>query len=145
MTEDSRSTTRRATTDVGPEVVTQSEFRLFKWLATFALATVLGGFGLLYQQTSDLRVEMRVLHTDLLRELHGEIGGLREDMHREIGGLREDMHREIGGLREDMHREIGGLRDEMHKGHAEIHQEIALVRERVARLEANLGNDRSGA
>ena len=137
--EDSRSTARGATTDVGPEVVTQSEFRLFKWLATFALATVLGGFGLLYQQTSDLRVEMRVLHTDLLRELHAQINGVRG----EISSLREEMHREIGSLREEMHREIGGLRDEMHKGHAEIRKEIALVRERVVRLEANQGNDGS--
>ena len=106
--EDSRSMARGATTDVGPEVVTQSEFRLFKWLATFALATVLGGLGLLYQQTSDLRVEMRVLHTDVLRELHAQINSVRG----EISMLREEMHREIGGLRE----EIGGLREEMHKG-----------------------------
>ena len=79
---------------MGSEVVTQSEFRLFKWLATFALATVLGGFGLLYQQTTDLRVEMRVLHGELLRELHTQIGGLREEMHTQIGGLREEMHKE---------------------------------------------------
>ena len=100
---------------LGPEVVTQSEFRLFKWLATFALATVLGGFGLLYQQTTELRVEMRVLHGELLRELHTQIGGLREEMHTQIGGLREEMHKE----------------------HTEIRKEVGSVRERVIGLEAN--------
>ena len=131
-------------TEMGPEVVTQSEFRLFKWLATFALATVLGGFGLLYQQTTDLRVEMRVLHSDLLQELHAQISGvrdeisdLREEMHTEIGGLREEMHTQIGGLREEMHTQIGGLREEMHKEHTEIRKEIGSVRERVIGLEAN--------
>ncbi|MYD97512.1 MAG: hypothetical protein F4X98_09020 [Gammaproteobacteria bacterium] len=161
--EDSRSTARGATTDVGSEVVTQSEFRLFKWLATFALATVLGGFGLLYQQTSDLRVEMRVLHTDLLRELHAQINGVRGEINSvrgeingvrdEINGVRDEINEvrveisevrvEISSLREEMHREIGGLREEMHKGHAEIRKEIASVRERVVRLEAKQGNDRS--
>ncbi len=81
---------------LGSEVVTQSEFRRFKWLATFALATVLGGFGLLYQQTTDLRVEMRVLHGELLRELHTQIGGLREEMHKEHTEIRK----EIGPVRE---------------------------------------------
>ena len=34
----------------GDDFVTAGEFRLFKWLGTFALAAVLGGFGLLYEQ-----------------------------------------------------------------------------------------------
>lgn len=55
----------------GNGVVTVSEFRLFKWLGTFALAAVLGGFGLLYEQVSDLRVGMERLHGGLLQEMSG--------------------------------------------------------------------------
>ena len=55
----------------GNGFVTASEFRLFKWLGTFALAAVLGGFGLLYEQVSDLRVGMERLHGELLQEMSG--------------------------------------------------------------------------
>ncbi|MYJ74108.1 MAG: hypothetical protein F4089_02965 [Gammaproteobacteria bacterium] len=55
----------------GNGVVTVSEFRLFKWLGTFALAAVLGGFGLLYEQVSDLRVGVERLHGELLQEMSG--------------------------------------------------------------------------
>jgi len=108
------------------EVVTQGEFRLFKWLATFALAAMLGGFGLLYQQTADLRVEMRVLHSELRDELHTQISGLRGELHTQISGLRGELNTQISGLREQMHQE-----------HTEIRSEIGAVRERVVRLEVN--------
>ena len=48
-----------------------SEFRLFKWLGTFALATVVAGFGFLYEEISDLRVGMERLHGELLQEMSG--------------------------------------------------------------------------
>lgn len=78
------------------EVVTQNEFRLFKWLATFALAAVLAGFGFLHQQIADLRVDferqfadLRVdierYHRDLLKEMNAQFA----EVHREIGLLRE--------------------------------------------------------
>ncbi|MXY57076.1 MAG: hypothetical protein F4Y41_11885 [Gammaproteobacteria bacterium] len=82
------------------EAVTQNEFRLFKWLATFVVAAVLGAFGVIYQQIAGVRVEMRDLHNTVLRELYTQldtqIGGLRKEMKAEIGGLRQD----IGSLRE---------------------------------------------
>ncbi|MYK47230.1 MAG: hypothetical protein F4029_13490 [Gammaproteobacteria bacterium] len=55
----------------GNDFVSVGEFRLFKWLGTFALAAVLGGFGLLYEQVSDLRVGMERLHGELLQEMSG--------------------------------------------------------------------------
>ena len=68
------------------------EFRLFKWLGTFALATVVAGFGLLYEQVSDVRIGMERLHGELLREM----AGIREDMHAEMTGVRQ----EISAVRE---------------------------------------------
>ena len=62
------------------EAVTQNEFRLFKWLATFVAAAVLGALGVLYQQIADTRVEIRDLHTTILQELHAQIGGLRREL-----------------------------------------------------------------
>ena len=78
--------------NVEADIVTGSEFRLFKWLGTFALATVVAGFGLLYQQVSDLRVGMERLHGEVLREIHG----LRAEMHAEHASIRG----EISGVRE---------------------------------------------
>ena len=135
--EESRSVPGGATTEAGPELVTQSEFRLFKWLGAFAIATVLGGFGMLYQQTTDLRVEMRVLHSDLLQEMYTQISGVRDEIsgvRREISDLREEMHTEIRGLREEMHTQIGGLREEMHKEHTEIRKEIGRTKGASRRL-----------
>ena len=106
------------------EFVRQGEFRLFKWLATFVLATVLGGFGLLYEQTSDLRVSMERLHADLLREMHALHTGTRDEMHAQYTGLRDEMHAQYTSLREDMHAQ-----------HAATRSEIGSVRERVVRLE----------
>ena len=102
------------------DFVRQDEFRLFKWLGSFAIAAVLGGFGLLYEQTSDLRVAMERLHADALREIQAQTASIREDMH---------------ALREDMHAQHTATREEMHAQHAAIRSEIAHVRERVVRLE----------
>ena len=146
------------------DYVRQEEFRLFKWLGSFALVAVLGGFGLLYEQTSDLRVAMERLHADLSQEMHAldadlsqdmharhadlsqEMHALhastREDMHALHASTREDMHAqhtatrsEIAGVRSDMHAELAGIREDMHAQHAAIRSEIAGVRERVVRLE----------
>lgn len=118
--EASRATAETGTLPTGDETahpghadfVRQDEFRLFKWLGTFALAAVLGGFGLLYEQTSDLRVAMERLHAETLREIHAQTASIREDMHAQHTATREDMHAQ----------------------HAAIRSEIARVRERVVRL-----------
>ena len=70
---------------LGSEYVRQDEFRLFKWLGTFALAAILGGFTLLYEQTSDLRVATERLHTELLREMHAQHAAIGD----ELAGVRE--------------------------------------------------------
>ena len=87
----------QATTDTEPvrsntvpphahnDYVRHEEFRLFKWLGTFALAAILGGFGLIYEQTSDLRVAMERLHSDLLQAMHVQHASIRSD----IGAVRE--------------------------------------------------------
>ena len=100
----------------GGDFVRQGEFRLFKWLGTFSLAAVLGGFALLYEQTSDVRIVMERLHTDVLREMHAQFESVREDMD----SLREDMQ----SFREDMQVQLGAIRND-----------VAGVRERVVRLE----------
>lgn len=71
------------------EVVTQNEFRLFKWLGTFALAAVLAGFVFLYQQIADLRVDIERQHGDLLNGLLKEMNVQHTDIRGEIGLLRE--------------------------------------------------------
>ena len=72
------------------EVVTQNEFRLFKWVGAFALTAVIGGFGFLHQQIDrgfeEVRVEMRGLHTQVV-ELRQEVSGLRQ----EVSGLRQEV------------------------------------------------------
>ena len=107
------------------EVVTQNEFRLFKWLGAFALTAVVGGFGFLHQQLDrnfeEVRVEMRGLHTQF-GELRQEVGGLRQ----EVSGL----GKEVGGLRQ----EVGELR-----------QEVGDLRERVVRIETLLNGEGRGA
>ena len=75
-----------------PDVVTASEFRLFKWLGTFALATVVAGFGLLYEQVSDVRIGMERLQGELLREM----SGLKDEMQSEFASVRQ----EISAVRE---------------------------------------------
>ena len=49
--------------------VHKDEFRLFKWFGGLALAAVLSGFGLLYQEISGLRAEMNVGFTALQRDI----------------------------------------------------------------------------
>ena len=85
------------------EFVTQNEFRLFKWLASLALAAILGGIGFLYQQqqamqqsflqqVADMRIEMRDLHAALRQEMHAEFAAVRAEqvsIRKEIGSLRE--------------------------------------------------------
>ncbi len=90
------------------------QLRILKWGAGFALAAIMGAFGVLYQGQVDLREEMR-----------GEIAGLRQEIGSGIAGLRQEMRSEIAGLREEMQREFRALR-----------QEISSLAERVARLEA---------
>lgn len=105
------------------DVVTKDEFRLFKWLGTFALATVMAGFGLLYEQVSDVRVGMERLHGEVQREIHG---------------LRETMHAENASIREEMEAKHAAITEQMHAGFAGIREEISTVRERVARVETLL-------
>jgi len=45
-------------TPPGDAFVRQDEFRLFKWVAAFAMASLLGGIGVLYQMTSELSVSV---------------------------------------------------------------------------------------
>lgn len=47
-----------ASTPSGDAFVRQDEFRLFKWVVAFAMASLLGGIGVLYQMTSDLSVSV---------------------------------------------------------------------------------------
>ena len=74
----------------------ENEFRLVKWLGTFALAAVLGGLGVLYQQSyqqfAEVRIEMRDLHATVLRELYAQNAAMREEhasIREAIGSLRE--------------------------------------------------------
>lgn len=73
------------------DFVRQGKFRLFKWLGTFALATVFGGFALLYEQTSDVRVAMERLHAEVLREMHVLHESIREDMHAQHAAIRSEI------------------------------------------------------
>lgn len=105
------------------DVVTRDEFRLFKWLGAFALATVVAGFGLLYEQVSDVRVCMERLPGEVQREIHG---------------LRETMYVEIASIRSEMEAKHAALTEQMHAGFASMREEISAVRERVARVETLL-------
>ena len=104
------------------EVVTQNEFRLVKWLGTFALAAVLGGLGFLYQQSyqqfAEVRIEMRDLHATVLQELFAQIGGLRKDIQAEHAAMRAE--------------------------HDGIREAIGSVRERVVRVETLLVGEEPG-
>ena len=88
------------------DVVTANEFRLFKWLGTFALATVVAGFGLLYEQISDVRVGMERLHGEVLREIHG----LRETMHAENASIRSEVEARHTVIKEHMLAENASIR-----------------------------------
>lgn len=84
------------TAEPSSEVVTQNEFRLFKWLGTFALAAMLAGFGFLYQQIADLRVDVERQFADLRVDIERQHRDLLKQMNAEFA----DVHREIGLLRE---------------------------------------------
>jgi len=127
------------------DFVTASEFRLFKWLGTFALAAVLGGFGLLYEQVGDVRVAMERLQTELLREIralrgemHAEFVSVRQEMHAEFVSVRQEMHAGFANIQQEMHAETASIREEMHADHASIREDISGVRERVARVETRM-------
>ena len=62
--------------------VHKDEFRLFKWIGGLALASILGGFGFLYQGLADLRVAVDRQH-----------GELRSDMDRQFADVRERLVR----------------------------------------------------
>ena len=110
------------------EVVTQNEFRLFKWLGAFAVTAVVGGFGFLHQQLDrnfeEVRAEMRDLHTQF-GELRQKVGGLDQG----VSGLRQ----EVSGLRQ----EVSGLRQEV----GELRQDVGDLRERVVRIETLLSGE----
>ena len=114
------------------DVVTGKEFRLFKWLGAFALTTVVAGFGLLYEQISDVRVGMERLYGEVLREIHG----LRETMQTENASIRSEMEARHTVIKGQMHSEIGSIRKEMAANHAEItermHAGLASVRKEMA-------------
>ena len=62
--------------------VHKDEFRLFKWIGGLALASILGGFGFLYQGLADLGVAVERQH-----------GELRSDMDRQFADVRERLVR----------------------------------------------------
>ena len=80
--------------------VHKDEFRLFKWIGGLALASILGGFGFLYQGLADLRVAVERQHGELRSEMERQNGELRSDMDRQIGELRSDMDRQFADVRE---------------------------------------------
>ena len=49
-------------------MVSQNEFRLFKWLAAFVVAALLAGFGVLFQQMTDLRLSVERGRAEVIRE-----------------------------------------------------------------------------
>ena len=95
------------------EVVTQNEFRLFKWLGSFSLAAMLAGFGFLFQQTADLRV----------------------DVEREFADLRVDVERQFADLRVEIERQHRDLLQEMNAQFVDLRREIGLLSERVTGAE----------
>ena len=72
------------------ELVTQNEFRLFKLFGGIVLAAVFGSLVVLYDQITDFRVEMRNLHSELIRELQTQFGALQKEMQAEFAALRAE-------------------------------------------------------
>ena len=114
------------------EFVRRDEFRLFKWLAPLAIALILGGFGLLYQQTSALRAGLEALRSDMERSQ----GESRANLERFRGELAADMERLRGDVAADIERLRTEIFKELERVRADLSKEIAEVRERVVRLEA---------
>ena len=130
--------------------VHKDEFRLFKWIGGLALASILGGFGFLYQGLADLRVAVERQHGELRSEMEQQYGELRSEMERQNGELRSEMERQNGGLRSEMERQHGELRSEMERQNGELRSDMerqigelrsdmdrqfADVRERLVRVE----------
>ena len=111
--------------------VHKDEFRLFKWIGGLALASILGGFGFLYQGLADLRVAVERQHGELRSEMEQQYGELRSEMERQNGELRSEMERQNGGLRSEMERQHGELRSDMDRQFADVRD----VRERLVRVE----------
>ena len=111
--------------------VRQGEFRLFKWIAAFTLASVVGGFGLLYQRMTDLEVGLERLRTDILREMHREHEKIRDEMQREHTSIRNEMHRELKSIRNEMQREHASIHNEMQREHKEIRDEMQREHESI--------------
>ena len=119
--------------------VHKDEFRLFKWIGGLALASILGGFGFLYQGLADLRVAVERQHGELRSEMERQNGELRNEMERQNGGLRSEMERQHGELRSEMERQNGELRSDMDRQIGELRSDMdrqfADVRERLVRVE----------
>ena len=118
------------------DFVHKDEFRLFKWIGGLALASILGGFGFLYQGLADLRVAVERQHGELRSEMERQYGELRNDMDRQNGELRSEMERQNGELRSDMDRQIGELRSDMNR-------QFADVRERLVRVETLVRSEKA--
>ena len=84
------------TAETSAEVVTQNEFRLFKWLGSFSLAAMLAGFGFLYQQIADLRVDIERQFADVRVDMERQ----QRDLLQEMNAQYLDLRREIGLLSE---------------------------------------------
>ena len=108
--------------------VHKDEFRLFKWIGGLALASILGGFGFLYQGLADLRVAVERQHGELRSDMNRQYGELRSEMERQNGELRSEMERHNGELRSEMERQNSELRSDMNR-------QFADVRERLVRVE----------
>ena len=108
--------------------VHKDEFRLFKWIGGLALASILGGFGFLYQGLADLRVAVERQHGELRSDMDRQYGELRSEMERQNGELRSEMERHNGELRSEMERRNSELRSDMNR-------QFADVRERLVRVE----------
>ena len=109
----------RARVSSETEFVTRDEFRLFKWVASIALAAVLGGIGFLYQQQQSMQQSFQ----DSFQQVFQQMADMRIEMR--------DLH---ASLRQEMHAEIAAVRAEQ----VSIREEIASLRERVVRIETLL-------
>ena len=86
----------------GDAFVRQDEFRLFKWVAAFAMASLLGGNGVLYQMTSELRVSVERGFGHLEVKFERELGGVRQRLGRietRLDGIESRLNDVEGRLR----------------------------------------------
>ena len=73
-------------------LVSQNEFRLFKWLAAFVIAVLLAGFGVLFQQMTDLRLSVERGRAEVIREF-GVIGGRLGRIETKLAGMDDRLSR----------------------------------------------------